>query len=126
MAAPYNPSTLVYQERLYVLMDRGFVACFDPVSGEAVYKAQRLPKGNGFTSSPWAYGGKIFCLNEDGATYVLKAGDSFEVLHTNQLADEDMGMATPAIAGDRLLIRSAARLYCIRGAASGEGRRTKD
>ena len=67
--------------------------------------------------SPWAYDGKIFCLNEDGVTYVLAAGDQFELLHTNALAEDDMCMATPAIAGDRLLIRTSSRLYCIRAGA---------
>jgi len=46
--------------------------------------------------------------------YALRAGDRFELLHTNRLADDDMCMATPALAGDRLLIRTAARLYCLR------------
>jgi hypothetical protein len=46
-------------------------------------------------------------------TFVLQAGDEFKVLHTNTLAEDDMCMATPALAGDRLLIRTAARLYCI-------------
>jgi hypothetical protein len=45
---------------------------------------------------------------------VLRAGDQFELLHTNKLATDDMCMATPALAGDRLLIRTSARLYCIR------------
>ena len=67
-----------------------------------------------FTASPWAAGGRVFCLNEDGVCYVLRAGDKFELLHTNRLADDDMCMATPALAGDRLLIRTAARLYCFR------------
>jgi outer membrane protein assembly factor BamB len=58
--------------------------------------------------------GKIFCLNEDGITYVLKDSEQFEVFYTNQLAEEDMGMASPAIVGDRLLIRTAARIYCIK------------
>jgi hypothetical protein len=44
---------------------------------------------------------------------VLKDSEQFEVLHTNQLAEDDMGMASPAIVGDRLLIRTAARIYCI-------------
>jgi outer membrane protein assembly factor BamB len=56
----------------------------------------------------------VFCLNEDGVCYVLRAGDTFELLHTNTLADDDMCMATPAVAGGRLLIRTAARLYCLR------------
>jgi hypothetical protein len=77
---------------------------------------QRLPNGGAFTSSPWAYDGKVFFLNEDGVTFVLKDGDEFELLHTNSLAEDDMGMATPAMAGDRLLIRTAARIYCIRDA----------
>jgi hypothetical protein len=56
----------------------------------------------------------VFCLNEDGETHVLKAGREFELLHTNKLAEDDMAMACPAMAGDRLLIRTAARVYCIR------------
>ena len=64
--------------------------------------------------SPWAYSGHVFCLDEDGATSVCRAGKEFALLHTNRLADDDMCMACPAIAGDRLLIRTAARLYCIR------------
>ena len=47
-------------------------------------------------------------------TYVLKAGDSFELEYTNTLAEDDMGMSTPAMVGDRLLIRTAARVYCIK------------
>ncbi len=113
-AAPYNPSTLVYDNRLYVLYDRGTMACFNPQTGSEVFAMQRIPKGRGFTSSPWAYGGKIFCLNEDGVTFVFKSGDQFNLLHTNTLADDDMCMATPALVGDRLLIRTAARVYCIR------------
>ncbi len=54
------------------------------------------------------------CLNEDGVTYVVRAGDKFELLETNHLADDDMGMASPAVVGDRLLIRTSARIYCIR------------
>jgi outer membrane protein assembly factor BamB len=113
-AGPYNPSTLVYQDQLYVLLDRGLLASYRAQDGAEIYSAQRLPKGGSFTASPWAYGGKIFCLNEDGVTFVLQAGNSFELLHTNSLADDDMCMATPAIAGDKLLIRSASHLYCIR------------
>ena len=46
-----------------------------------------------------------------GRLRYLRAGDKVEVLGTNELAEDDMCMATPAIAGDRLIIRSAARVY---------------
>ncbi len=111
--APYNPSTLVDDNRLYVLYDRGLIGCFDARYGQQLYSPQRLPDGRAFTSFSVGRGGKVFCLNEDGVTFVLKAGDTFELLHTNALADDDMGMATPAIVGDQLLIRTAARVYCI-------------
>lgn len=113
--APYNPSTLIDQNRLYVLYDMGAVSCYNAADGQELFSRQRIPQGRAFTSSPWAYDDKVFFLNEDGVTTVLKASDKFEVLHTNTLAEDDMCMATPAIAGDRLLIRTSARLYCIQG-----------
>lgn len=113
-AAPYNPSTLVSSDRLFVLYDRGLLACFNAKTGEELFSQKRLPNARAFTSSPWAFDGKIFCLNEDGVTYVINDGDQFELLHTNRLADDDMGMATPAIARDCLLIRTSARIYCVK------------
>ena len=121
-AAPYNPSTLIFDDRLYVLYDMGLVRCLAANDGHEIFGQRRLPNGRAFTSSPWAYQGKVFCLNEDGVTFVLKAGDEFELLHTNSLAEDDMCMATPAIAGDRLLIRTSARVYCVH---SAEARRNE-
>ncbi len=112
---PYNPSPLFDADRLYVLYDRGLLSCFEAQTGRVVYDRERLPEGFAFTASPWAAAGKIFCLNEDGVCYVVRAGDHFALLHTNKLAEDDMCMATPACVGDRLLIRTSARLYCIRG-----------
>lgn len=117
-AAPYNPSALVYRDRLYVLHDRSLFACYDAHTGDEIYDKQRIPNGRAFTSSPWAYGGKVFCLNEYGQTLVIEAADEFKILRTNSLADDEMCMATPAIAGNRLLIRTAARLYSIRKPAN--------
>jgi len=114
VGGPYNPSPLFYEGRLYVLYDRGLMSCYDAKTGKVLYDRERLPEGFAFTSSPWGTGGRVFCLNEDGVCYVLRAGDKFELLHTHKLAGDDMCMATPALVGDRLLIRTAARLYCIR------------
>lgn len=113
LAAPYNPSTLVYQDRLYVLYDRGTVSCYNAKDGTPIYEKQELPKGAGYTTSPWASNGMIYCLNEDGVTHVLKAGDTFEVVHSNALDENDMGMATPALTPERLLLRTSSRLYAI-------------
>jgi len=114
--APYNPSTLVQNGRLYVLYDRGLLSSFDAKTGEQHYDRKRLERGVAVTASPWGYEGKIFCLNEDGVCAVVRDGDEFELLQTNELSADDICLSTPAIAGDRLLIRSDKRLYCIRNA----------
>jgi outer membrane protein assembly factor BamB len=114
---PYHPTPIIYRDILYVLYDRGFLAAMNPKTGEMIYPKKRIPNGRAFTSSPWVYDGKLFCLNEDGVTFVVKAGSEFEILHTNKLADDDMGMATPVVVGDRLLVRTSGRMYCIRAAS---------
>jgi outer membrane protein assembly factor BamB len=51
---------------------------------------------------------------------VIKAGPKFEIVHTNTLDEDAMCMATPAMAGDSLLIRTAKRLYCLQEGATLE------
>ncbi len=108
--APYMPTPILVDDRLYVLLDRGMLACYDAASGKEIYRRKRL--AGAFTASPIAYGGKLFCSNEAGDTYVIATGDTFNKLHTNAL--DEMIMATPAIAGDRLVLRTMHHLYCIR------------
>ncbi len=109
---PYHPTPIVYRGLYYTLHDRSFMTCHDAKTGEEVYDKQRVSRdGANFTASPWAYNGKIFCLDEAGATFVVQAGRSFKVLGQNRL--EEMCMATPAIADGSLLIRTHAHLYRI-------------
>ncbi len=110
-AGPYHPTPLVYDGLLYVLYDRGTLSCFDARTGEAVYEKRRLGP-TAFTAAPWAYGGKVYCLSEDGDTVVVQAGRDFKVLGTNRL--DEMALATPAMAGGSLFLRTQSKLYCLR------------
>jgi len=111
-AAPYNPSPLLYGDYFYVLFDFGFLACHDARTGRQIYEKKRIrPEPTSFTASPWASNSRIFALSEDGDTFVFQAGPEFRLLHTNPL--DEMCMATPAMAGDRLLIRTLTKLYCF-------------
>jgi outer membrane protein assembly factor BamB len=111
----YLPTPVVYDGGLYALSDKGVFSRLDPKTGEQTYKQRIHRTARNFTASPWAYNGMIFCLNEEGDTFVIKAGEEFELLGTNSL--EEFAMATPAISGDRLLIRTQSKLYSIRGEA---------
>ena len=110
-AGPYNTSPIVYGDYYYTLLDRGFMSCHDARTGEEVYAKTRFPEGASFTSSPWAYNGKVFCLSEDGDTYVVQAGPEFKVVGANRL--DELCLASPAVADGKLLLRTASRLYCI-------------
>lgn len=110
-AGPQIASPLVYENCVYVPEQRGgILGCYDLATGKEHYR-QRVEGAKGFTSSPWAYDGKVFVLDEDGQTFVLKPGPEHEVLYTNKL--DDMFWSSVAVAGDRLLLRGVESLYCI-------------
>jgi outer membrane protein assembly factor BamB len=110
----YLPTPVAYDGGVYVLNEVGILTRFDAKTGLQSYKSRLASDGGSgaFTSSPWAYNGRIFCLDEEGTTYVVRAGEKFEVLRVNSL--DEMALASPAIVGDRLLLRTETRLYSIR------------
>ncbi len=110
--ASYNPSPLLYRGIYYTLLDRGFLTAHDARTGRTVYDRVRIEPGATFTSSPWAYNGKIFALSEDGDTYVIAAGPDYELLGKNVIGE--MTLASTAVAGRTLLLRTASNLYAIR------------
>jgi outer membrane protein assembly factor BamB len=108
----YQTSALVYGDYFYTLLDRGFLLCHDARTGKQIYGRQRIsPEASGFTSSPWAYNGKIFLLSEDGDTFVVQAGPEFKLLGKNSL--NEMSLSTPAIARGSLILRTQSKLYRI-------------
>jgi outer membrane protein assembly factor BamB len=113
-SGPSAPSPLLYQGHLYVL-DRngGMVTCLDAKTGKAEYSRERIPQAKAFWASPWGANGKVFCLDEDGVTHVLKAGPEFEVVGKNALGRE-LYWSTPAAADGKLFVRGIDSLYCIK------------
>jgi outer membrane protein assembly factor BamB len=105
-------SPLLYEGCFYVLPQQsGVISCFDAKTGALHYR-ERLPGAIGFTSSPWANDGKIFCLDETGRTIVLAAGPKLQVIATNVLNETFWSSA--AVMGEKLLLRGVDNLYCIK------------
>ncbi len=114
-SGPSIASPLLYDGYLYILEQRGgILACYDAKTGKPAYDKVRISGAKGFSSSPWAYDGKIFCLDEDGQTFVLAAGPKYKLLGKNALGE--MFWSSPAIAGGSLLLRGVENLYCVRAA----------
>ncbi|MCP5116332.1 MAG: PQQ-like beta-propeller repeat protein, partial [bacterium] len=105
---PQEPSPVYYRGLLYVLMDGGVLVCLDGKTGEEVYR-QRL--GGAANSSPIAGDGRIYLSNNEGATFVVKAGREFELLGTNSLGERIT--ASPAASGNTLYYRTDSHVYAI-------------
>jgi outer membrane protein assembly factor BamB len=111
-AGPYMPTPIVYRGLVYVLKNQGILTAWDLRTGEKKYE-ERLPGVvSGFSASPVAADGKLYLASEDGEVHVVRAGPKFEVISVNRM-DEPI-MATPAIAGDLLLVRGEKTLTAVR------------
>lgn len=105
----YTPSPLVYRDRVYVVNDNGILQVAEAKTGREVYKARLGGTGNTFSSSPLAVDGRLYFVSEDGDTFVLKAGDTYEELAKNSLGE--MSLASPAADATGLYIRTQTHLY---------------
>ncbi len=107
-------SPLYHDGRLYFAHDQGsFFYCVDAKTGDEVY-TERLPSRFGTVySSPVLAGGKIYLFSRQGGAAVIQSGDSYKLLAHNPRLDRSPVNSCPAVAGDRLLVRSNRFLYCI-------------
>jgi len=106
--APYISSLVQYDGLVYMMGDVGVLSVFDARTGARVHQERT---GGVYTASPVAGDGKIYFASEDGETIVLQAGRVPRMLARNRL--DARQLATPAIAGGRLFIRSDATLFAI-------------
>jgi len=107
----YVPSPILYEDYLYLTTDRGILTCLDARTGQVKYEGGRIPIPATFTASPVAFDGKILMTSEDGDTFIVKAGPKHEILGTNSVGEPVY--ASPAIAGQRIVIRGEKNLYSI-------------
>lgn len=106
---PNIPAPLVYRGVMYLMKESGIVSSVNPATGE-VLKMGRTPEAlEEYYASPVAGDGKIFMVSASCKVTVLKADAQWEVLATNDLDEECW--ATPAIAGNSLIIRTRGSLY---------------
>jgi hypothetical protein len=110
--APYTPSPIVVDSRLYYVSDTGVLTSADAASGRILWQ-QRL--GGNYSASPVYAGGRIYYSSEEGVTTVIGSGPTFERLAVNTLNEPTL--ASMAVSGGALYIRSEGHLYKIANAA---------
>lgn len=108
-ATPTRPSQVIVGDCLYMVNDKGIVSCLDLETGKGIW-TERM--GSPHSASPIHADGRIYFCAEDGKIRVIAADpQEFRLLAENQL-DEGC-MASPAVIGDDLLIRTKTHLYRI-------------
>ena len=101
-------SPVIVDDLLYMVNDDSTVTCLEVATGQLVWR-ERI--GGNFAASPIVADGLIYLPNQQGKTFVLKPGRSFEPIATNTL---DVGcMASPAVDGHALYLRTKTHLYRI-------------
>jgi outer membrane protein assembly factor BamB len=107
------PSPLLYGDELYMINDQaGIATAYAATSGDVLWQGRLGEAGpNGFSASPVGVDGKVFFTNDEGDTFVLKAGRTFELLHVNRMHEKML--ASPALVDGTWYFRTHGHLMAV-------------
>lgn len=107
----YMPTPLVHDGLFYACNDNGRLSVRDALTGDLVYRERVGSGARNYSASGVAAGGYLYFCSEHGQVSVISQGREFQRVSTNEMGE--VIMPTPAISGDRLLIRTQRSLFCI-------------
>lgn len=106
--ANYVPSPVAVNDKLFLFTDKGIGRCVDLQTGELHWQ-ERVAKG--FSGSPVATKSHVYVMDQSGKLYVVAAEKEYNLVSSMSLGEDTR--STPAIAGDRLYLRTESRLICV-------------
>lgn len=107
-SVPNKPSVTLDGDLLFTVDDSGIASCLDAKTGAEFWRERA---GGNFSASPLLAEGRLYLCNEEGKTVVIAATKEFKKLAENTLADGFM--ASPAVAGKALILRTKTALYRV-------------
>jgi outer membrane protein assembly factor BamB len=108
---PEVPSPLLYKGRLFLVRNGGVATCLDAATGKLIYRA-RINAPGAYYASPIAADGRVYFASSEGIVTVIAAdSDQLKVLSRNEIGEEMV--ATPAISGNAIYIRTLQNLYAF-------------
>jgi outer membrane protein assembly factor BamB len=107
--APEIASPIIVGGEIYFASTLGIATCLDVETGEMLWQ-HRL--GGSYAASPLSADGKLYFTNTTGTTTVLQPGREYQELARNQLHGQTL--ASLAVYGESLLIRTDSAMYCVR------------
>jgi len=106
----YLHTLLLYNKHLYNVNWNGTINCYDPLTGKEIYNA-KIGKSRSFIASPVASDGRIYIVDEEGTVYIIKDGDSYELLA--EIPMNDICMTAPAITDGMIFFRTQHYLFAV-------------
>jgi outer membrane protein assembly factor BamB len=106
----YVPTSIAIGDLLLTFHDMGYVSCLRSATGEQLWRQK--PAGKFFGSPVWV-NGNLYCITTEGEVIVIKAAPTYELLAVNPLGEKSH--ATPAVASERIYLRTYSHLICIGG-----------
>jgi outer membrane protein assembly factor BamB len=110
-AAPDVPSPVSDGKNFFMVDDRGLVTCLDAKTGNLIWGPEATTEGI-VSASPVLVDDRLYIINENAVTSIVTVKPEFKLLATNEL-DGSYTLASPAISGSQLFIRTSTHLYCI-------------
>lgn len=107
----FIPTPAIFDNKAYVVHDRGRIECIDPKTGNSIWSGQFPNYRGNFYPSLLIAGGYIYCIRESGMVYVLKLTDKYELV--SEIDMKDKIIATPAAVDGKLIIRTEKYLFCF-------------
>ena len=104
----YVPSPVASDGRFYVVNDDGIGSCWDAATGKQLWK-ERL--GGHQSGSGVVAGGNVYFTDDEGVTFVLKAGPEFELVSRNPIGERCY--SSPAFSDGAIFLRGEKHLYCV-------------
>lgn len=102
-------SLLLVDGLLYMNSDDGVISCRDPETGDIHWQKRA---GGEFAASPIYADGRIYFFSVEGDVLTVRPGATFDMLAETKLGDGFM--ASPAVVGNDLILRSKSSLFCVR------------
>lgn len=107
-AVPTRPSQIIVGDLMYMVSDDGVASCVEVKEGKQVWQ-KRLAGGGKFSASPILAENRLYFFGEDGQAPVLAVGREYKELAVNNFGPGFM--ASPAVVGKALILRSRTHVY---------------
>jgi outer membrane protein assembly factor BamB len=108
---PDVPAPLVYRGTVFLVRSGGILTALDARTGEVRKQARLTGALDDYYASPVGGDGKLYLGSEHGKVVVLRASAAWEILAINEFGSQIY--ATPAVARDRLYVRTRQALFAI-------------